>query len=88
MALERGAARQVLDVRGLVDAVALYFEQPELRRVAGRAAYTLVADNRGALDRTLALVENTVRIVAGAVDEAGRDSRARSKLSVVTPPRD
>jgi 3-deoxy-D-manno-octulosonic-acid transferase len=62
MALERGAARQVLDARGLVDAVALYFEQPELRRVAGRAAHTLVADNRGALDRTLSFVEATLRV--------------------------
>lgn len=53
MALERGAARQVLDVAELAAAVELYFEQPELRRAAGRAAHTLVADNRGALARTL-----------------------------------
>jgi 3-deoxy-D-manno-octulosonic-acid transferase len=56
MALERGAARQVHDSAGLAAAVALYFEQPELRRAAGRAAYTLVADNRGALARTLELI--------------------------------
>ena len=61
MALERGAARQVLDVDGLVAAVALYFEQPELRRVAGRAAHTLVTENRGALERTLEHVEGTLR---------------------------
>jgi 3-deoxy-D-manno-octulosonic-acid transferase len=60
MALERGAARQVLDVDGLVEAVALYFEQPELRRAAGRAAHTLVEENRGALERTLGHVEETL----------------------------
>jgi 3-deoxy-D-manno-octulosonic-acid transferase len=60
MALERGAARQVHDVDGLVAAVALYFEQPELTRAAGRAAYTLVAENRGALERTLLHVEATL----------------------------
>jgi 3-deoxy-D-manno-octulosonic-acid transferase len=63
MALERGAARQVHDVHGLVDAVALYFEQPDLRRAAGKAAYTLVTDNRGALRRTLALVEAALRVL-------------------------
>jgi 3-deoxy-D-manno-octulosonic-acid transferase len=56
MALERGAARQVHDSAGLADAVALYLEQPELRRAAGRAAQTLITDNRGALERTLDLV--------------------------------
>jgi 3-deoxy-D-manno-octulosonic-acid transferase len=61
MALERGAARQVLDIDGLVAAVALYFEQPELRRAAGRAAHTLVTENRGALERTLGHVERTLR---------------------------
>jgi 3-deoxy-D-manno-octulosonic-acid transferase len=61
MALERGAARQVHDVAGLVDAVALYFEQPDLRRAAGAAAHTLVTDNRGALERTLLLVQDALR---------------------------
>ena len=37
MALERGATRQVHDVPGLVEAVALYFDQPDLRRAAGRS---------------------------------------------------
>jgi 3-deoxy-D-manno-octulosonic-acid transferase len=61
MALERGAARQVHDVHGLAAAIALYFEQPDLRRAAGNAAYTLVTDNRGALQRTLRLVETAWR---------------------------
>jgi 3-deoxy-D-manno-octulosonic-acid transferase len=53
LALERGAARQVQSVEELVEAVALYFEQPALRAAAGSAAHSLVAENRGALARTL-----------------------------------
>jgi 3-deoxy-D-manno-octulosonic-acid transferase len=53
LALERGAARQVQSVAELVEAVALYFEQPALRQAAGSAAHSLVAENRGALARTL-----------------------------------
>ena len=49
LALERGAARQVHSVAELVEAVALYFEQPALREAAGRAAHSVVAENRGAL---------------------------------------
>ncbi len=56
MALERGAARQVNDVRALADVVSLYYEQPALRREAGRAARSLIADNRGALEKTLELM--------------------------------
>jgi 3-deoxy-D-manno-octulosonic-acid transferase len=69
MALERGAARQVHDSAHLAAAVALYLEQPELRRAAGRAAHTLVTDNRGALARTLELMSAALR-GSGAVDEA------------------
>ncbi len=79
MALERGAARQCLDVEELAAAVALYFEQPALRRAAGDAAYTLVTDNRGALARTLDLIEQALgragfdaRLAAGAAPSAVR----------------
>jgi 3-deoxy-D-manno-octulosonic-acid transferase len=75
MAVERGAARQVHDVQGLVAAIALYLEQPDLRRAAGRAANTLVTDNRGALGRTLALVEDALRAVASSAGSAARDAR-------------
>jgi 3-deoxy-D-manno-octulosonic-acid transferase len=75
MALERGAARQVHDVRSLAEAVALYLDQPDLRRAAGRAAHTLVADNRGALGRTLDLVDDALR---GAVASAGETARDAS----------
>jgi 3-deoxy-D-manno-octulosonic-acid transferase len=78
MALERGAARQVHDVPGLVAAVALYFDQPDLRRAAGTAAHTLVTDNRGALGRTLALVEDALRLAR--YTETAHDAVARSYL--------
>jgi 3-deoxy-D-manno-octulosonic-acid transferase len=84
MALERGAARQVLDVRELAAAIALYFEQPDLRRAAGDAAYTLVTDNRGALARTLELVEAALRIV----NLAPRSPPTKAAAAVAVPPRD
>jgi 3-deoxy-D-manno-octulosonic-acid transferase len=83
MALERGAARQVHDVHELADAVALYLDQPELRRAAGRAAHTLVTDNRGALGRTLALVDEALRDARSSAAAAGSPSAG----AVVTPPR-
>ncbi len=85
MALERGAARQVLDVRGLIEAVALYFEQPELRRAAGRAAHTLVTDNRGALARTLALVEDALRTAGSSTFAADGDAAARPSTAIAAP---
>ena len=54
MALEWGAGRQVRDPQELIDAITLYIEQPKLLVAASQAAHRLVADNRGALDRTLA----------------------------------
>lgn len=86
MALERGAARQVHDAAGLTEAVALYFEQPDLRRAAGSAAHTLVADNRGALVRTLALVEEALRL-AGSMAVEPAPGRAPS-AAVALPRRD
>ena len=83
MALERGAARQVHDVPELAAAVALYFEQPDLRRAAGKAAYTLVTENRGALQRTLQLVDGALRAVGSAPRSAASDGRP-----VTAQPRD
>ena len=68
MAVERGAARRVTDVFSLTDAVRTYIEQPELIETAAGAARALVADNRGALERTLGLIDDAlanVRRVAG-----------------------
>jgi 3-deoxy-D-manno-octulosonic-acid transferase len=78
MALERGAGRQVLDARGLAAAVALYLEEPELRRRAGSAAHTLVTENRGALGRTL-------EHMAEALRERARPLAARAHATDVAP---
>ena len=84
MALERGAARQVHDVQALVEAVALYFEQPALRRAAGRAANTLVSENRGALGRTLVLVEEALRAAGWRTAQAS----GATSVALAPPPRD
>jgi 3-deoxy-D-manno-octulosonic-acid transferase len=83
MALERGAARQVHDVASLVAAVALYFEQPDLRSAAGRAAHTLVTDNRGALTRTLDRVVDTLRAAGW---DGGEPLQPASRVTAVPPP--
>ena len=56
MALERGAGRQVQDAAELASAVAGYLENPAARKVAGEAGQRMVAENRGALAKTLELV--------------------------------
>ena len=60
VAVERGVGHQVKDVRTLVDVVASYLKQPALLEKAGIAARELVAENRGALDRTLCLIGSTL----------------------------
>lgn len=61
MALEKGAGRQVHDSDALADAVALYLEQPSLLAAASGAASDLVAENRGALSRTLEQMSDALR---------------------------
>ncbi len=61
MVLERGAGRQVHDEAGLAETVALYLEQPALRKASGEAARTLVAENRGAVEQTLQLMSDSLR---------------------------
>jgi len=61
MALERGAARQVRDSAGLAQAVGDYLADAERRQAAGTAGRKMVEENRGALDRTLALVRDVFR---------------------------
>ena len=60
MAVERGAARRVTDVATLTDAVRSCIEQSDRRDVAAVAAKALVTDNRGALERTLTLIEGSL----------------------------
>jgi len=57
LALEHGAGMQIRDAGELARAVIDYFERPELRFRAGEAGRRMVVANRGALDNTLALVE-------------------------------
>ena len=66
LALASGAAQQVTDVAGLVDAVTAYIREPGLRESAGAAARALVAENRGALQQTLELIERTLQQRTGA----------------------
>ncbi len=61
MTLERGAGRQVHDVEGLIEAVAQLFEQPALRRAMGAAGRAMVAENRGALQGTVQLVQSALQ---------------------------
>jgi 3-deoxy-D-manno-octulosonic-acid transferase len=73
LALQRGAALQVGDVAGLVDAVARYLGDPDMRRAAGEAAHSLIEANHGALARTLELIDATLQRVgfaAGAAADA------------------
>jgi 3-deoxy-D-manno-octulosonic-acid transferase len=60
MALERGAGRQVQDAVELANAVADYLENPAARKAAGEAGLRMVAENRGALAKTLALVRQVL----------------------------
>jgi 3-deoxy-D-manno-octulosonic-acid transferase len=54
--LEVGAGARVADAAGLARVWSRWLANPEERRRAGEAALGLVARNRGALDRTVALV--------------------------------
>jgi 3-deoxy-D-manno-octulosonic-acid transferase len=69
MTLERGAGRQVQTPEELAAAVGDYLDNPPVRQAAGSAGRRLVADNRGALTHTLALMSETLK-------ERGRVSRA------------
>jgi 3-deoxy-D-manno-octulosonic-acid transferase len=59
MALERGAARQAHDAGSLAAIVGDWLENPSARREAGEKGRKMVVENRGALDKTLALVSRT-----------------------------
>ena len=69
LALECGAARRITDIDSFTDAVSAYVERPELLKAAAVAAKALVADNRGALETTLQLIDralvNDPRAAAG-----------------------
>jgi 3-deoxy-D-manno-octulosonic-acid transferase len=70
MVLERGAGRQVHDEAGLAETVALYLELPALREASGEAGRALVAENRGAVERTLQLMSDSLRWARPELDTA------------------
>jgi len=61
MALECGAARQVQDSATLAKAVGDFLTDAGVRQTAGVAGRQMIEANRGALDRTLALVREVFR---------------------------
>lgn len=60
MALDHGAGRQVQDAASLAAACLRYLDDPHERNAAGDAARRLVAMNRGALERTLDLMQQAL----------------------------
>jgi 3-deoxy-D-manno-octulosonic-acid transferase len=76
--LERGAARQVRDPATLAGAVALYLDQPDLRRAAGDAALGLIRDNQGALARTLAAMNRQLAVTAARPANAGLGAKSQA----------
>lgn len=70
MALERGAARRITDMIGFTDAVSSFVEERRLLETAAMAAKALVADNRGALERTLQLIDGTLASITRAAGPA------------------
>lgn len=60
--IERGAALRVQDVEGLANALQKMLADPALRARMGQAARVMVEAERGAVDRTLNIIE---RVVAG-----------------------
>ena len=61
LARERGAGVQVRDGAAMGLAVADFLENPNLRFNAGEAGRKMVEENRGALERTLVLIEPLLR---------------------------
>jgi 3-deoxy-D-manno-octulosonic-acid transferase len=76
LVIESGAGSQVADVEALVARASMYLEQPALRAAAGDAARRLVADNRGAVARTVNLMSESLPLVeAEAVQPYGTIAR-------------
>jgi len=61
LSLARAAAREVRDADQLAEAVGGWLADSGARRVAGEAGKKMIEENRGALERTLALVRAEIR---------------------------
>lgn len=64
MTLERGAGRQVHNVTELASSVEAYLRDSAMRRAAGAAGRLMVAENRGALSKTLVLVKRVYPVAS------------------------
>lgn len=69
--LEAGAAIQVSDAEGLSRGVNEFLQDPSRRTQVGDKAYAVVEANRGALDRTVAVIERVVEQQATGNGERG-----------------
>ncbi len=70
LALERAAGRQVRDGEDLARAVSDYLADANARFEAGEAGRKMVAENRGALEKTLALLGGLIEAHAAAARHA------------------
>jgi 3-deoxy-D-manno-octulosonic-acid transferase len=59
--VETGGARQIADGRQLAETLQALLDDAARRTAMGRAAYETVINNRGAVDRTMALIEDALR---------------------------
>jgi 3-deoxy-D-manno-octulosonic-acid transferase len=66
LALERGAARQVRDGDELARVIGDYLTDANARFEAGEAGRKMVAENRGALEKTLALLGGLIEVHTAA----------------------
>ena len=62
MVISRGAGVQIADAAALAGRASMYLDQPGLRAAAGEAARRLVAENRGAVKRTLDLMTESLPV--------------------------
>ena len=66
-----GAGRQVADKSELGEAVVEYMQDANLRHVAGQRGRQFVKENRGALNRVMALVDELMAPAKPAVSSGG-----------------
>lgn len=60
MVLERGAGMQIHSHSDLAPAIDMYIKNPSVRYAAGQAGKELVEQNRGALEKNLALIQSVL----------------------------
>ena len=66
MLVERGAGRQVGGARELAALVCELFQDPDRRHAMGESAREAVVENRGALERLMAVLEPRLGLLAGS----------------------